>query len=256
MYVLKNNKGSSTLEASIVLPLFLFFLLFFIYISNIYTVKGVIYEGAVETAEYMAEYAYLTDCFEDVKIADYPMAKVKFLEYVDEKALLDKYVVAGRNGISFLGSQLPDEDGYIDLKVTYFVHVDVPILGRFKHMFREHIRQKAYVGLSSDKSEKADKEDDDSRIVYVAKDGVVYHESRSCTYLMPDVRSCSLNAAKLKGYGKCRYCKGAVSGTVYVTADGEKYHTSRNCSRLRRTVYSKRKSEVTLPPCSKCGKNH
>ena len=71
MYVLKNNKGSSTLEASIVLPLFLFFLLFFIYISNIYTVKGVIYEGAVETAEYMAEYAYLTDCFEDVKIADW-----------------------------------------------------------------------------------------------------------------------------------------------------------------------------------------
>ena len=80
-----NNKGAVSIEAAVAFPLFLFTMLALIFMTEIYTVKGVVYEGVIETAEYMAEYAYLTDCFEEAEIMDYPMAMLRFQEYADSK---------------------------------------------------------------------------------------------------------------------------------------------------------------------------
>ena len=137
---MKSNRGSASIEAAVAFPVFLFTMLFFIYICELYTVKAVIYEASVETAEYMAEYAYLTDCFEEADALDYAMAMVRFNDYVDNKSLLEKYVVGGTYGVSFLGSSLPDDDGYIDLQVTYFVRVNLPVFGSFSHICREQIK--------------------------------------------------------------------------------------------------------------------
>lgn len=247
---IEKNRGAVSIEASLVLPLFLFTMLFFIYLSNVSTVKAVVYEGCIETAEYMAEYAYLTDKLDKLELMNHPMAALRFREYVDDTALLEKYVVGGSNGISFIGSKFPDDDGYIDLKVTYFIKLNLPILGRFHTRCEEHIKQKAYVGRTNE--DEGDSEADDDRYVYVAKNGVVYHESRSCTYLMPDIKSGSKESAEKMGYKKCKYCGNASGDSVYITTDGNRYHSRSSCSRLRRTVYRKKLSEVNLPPCSKC----
>ena len=247
---MNSNRGSVSIEASISLPLFLFVVLFFINVANIYTVKAVVYEGAVETAEYMAEYAYFTDCFEEADVIDYPMATLRFWEYVDSKELLKKYIVGGEYGVSFIGSEFPDDDGFIDLRVTYFVHMNIPVFGSFTHKYTEHIRQRAYLGRRSSEAD-TDKEAD-SIYVYVAENGSVYHTTRSCTYLMPDIHFTSRASALDRGYRVCEYC-GAVPGDpVYITSEGECYHSSINCSRIRRTVSRKKLSEVNLPPCTKC----
>ena len=243
-----DDRGSVSIEAAIGFPLFLFVMLFFIYLSNIFTVKAAIYEGAVETTEYMAEYAYLTDSFPSVGVADYPMAKLRFDEYVDSKPLIEKYVVGGVSGVSFLGSSFPDEDGYIEMEITYSIHVDIPIIGSFNRMCREHIKQKAYLGRNGYIGEEEDGEENE--YVYVAKNGVVYHKSRSCTYLMPKIRAVMREGAD--GYRACEYCGKNAGEIVYVTSEGECYHSIRNCSRLKRTVERKKLSEVSLPPCSKC----
>lgn len=248
--LIQNNKGSISIEAAIALPLFLFVLLFFIYIGNIYTVRSVIYEGCIETAEYMSEYAYFTNCFEKAEVTDYPIVALRFSEYVDQEALLEKYVVGGKRGISFIGSRFPDEEGFIDLKATYYIHISVPLLGAFKHMYTERIKQRAYIGRTSSLSEGA--ADRNNRFVYVAENAVVYHDTRSCTYLLPSIRSTSSSVAKRQGYFACKYCGKNISGRVYVTTYGDCYHSSRKCSRLKRTVFMKRLSEVNLPPCSKC----
>ncbi len=249
----QSNEGSVSVEAAIAFPLFLFVMLFFIYLSNIYTVKAAVYEGAVETTEYMAEYAYLTDCFEEAKVIDYPMVKLRFDEYLDSKSLVEKYVVGGVNGVSFLGSSFPDEDGYIEMEVTYFIKIDIPIIGSFKQKCREHIKQKAYLGRDGYLGEDADEEEDE--YVFVAKNGVVYHKSRSCTYLMPKI-STALKE-KANGYRACEYCGKNAGAIVFITEEGDCYHSVRNCSRLKRTVERKKLSEVNLPPCSKCaGKGH
>ncbi len=246
-----NDKGAASIEAAIALPVFLFTVLAFIYMAEIHTVRGVVYEGVIETAEYMAEYAYLSDCIDGAGTIGLPMAYLKFSEYVDDKALLEKYIVGGSSGVMFIGSSFPDEDGYIDLWVNYYVHVDVPFISSLSQLVTEHVRQRAYLGRREDISSEEGQEDD--RYVYVAENGVVYHETRSCTYLLPDIKAESLSEAKADGYKACNYCGGGSTDVVIVTDDGEKYHSSVSCSRLRRTVERKKLSEVDLPPCSKCG---
>ena len=248
-----NNKGSVSIEASLVLPLFLFVMLFFVYIGNIYTVKAAVYEGCIETAEYMAEYAYLADSFETAEIMDMAMAQVRFLEYVDSKALLDKYIVGGKAGVSFIGSDLPNDDGFIELKATYFIRINIPFFRSYFTKCTETIKQRAYLGRRDRESGEDEKSEDD-RYVYVAENGVVYHNTRSCTYLMPDIHTSTAQAALSSGYSRCRYCgqSGGAGSQVYITTYGDAYHLRKNCSRLKRTVMRKKKSEVSLPPCSKC----
>ncbi len=247
-----NNKGSASIEAAIAFPILLFVMLAFIYMAELSTVKGVVYEGAVETSEYMAEYAYLTDSFPEADVMDLPMATVRFWGYVDDAALLEKYVVGGRSGVVFLGSSFPDEEGYIDLWVTYYVHVNVPLLRSFSKQCQEHIRQRAYLGRKPGGGGDEDG-DVDERYVYVAENGVVYHDTRNCTYLLPDMSATTLENALSEGYTPCEYCGGVAGEKVIITSDGERYHSTFSCSRLRRVVERKKLSEVNLPPCSKCG---
>lgn len=248
------NRGSVSIEAAMAFPLFLFTMLFFINVCELYTVKAAVFEASVETAEYMAEYAYLTDCFEEADVIDYGMALVRFNEYVDNKALLEKFVLGGSYGVSFLGSSFPDEEGFIDLHVTYFVTVNIPILGSFSHICSEHIKQRAYLGIEGNSD--ASSGDGSGRIVFIAENAEVYHNSRSCSYLLPDIQSTNLDSAETAGYYACSYCAGDctdVSGTVYITSEGEAYHTKRTCSRLRRTVSRIELDECNLPECSRCG---
>ena len=251
---ISNNRGTVSVEAAVALPVFLFTMLFFINVFEIYTVKAAVYEGCIETAEYMAEYAYLVDSLGeegvDNSVTCLPVAAIRFREYVDEENLLDKYVVGGKNGISFLGSSFPDEKGFIDLRVNYFIHVNIPLLGKMSHMCSEHIRQRAYLGYLGDEK---GTDDEDDPYVYVAQNGMVYHTTRGCTYLLPDIHSKSLDSAKKTGYKPCKYCGDLCKDKVFITPEGDAYHSDRYCSRLRRSVERKRLSEVNLPPCSKCG---
>ncbi len=250
-----NNRGSVSIEAAIALPMFLFTMLFLAYVSEISAVRATVYEGCIETAEYMAEYVYLANNIsEDENLLNDALTAgtllVRFNEYVDNDALLEKYVVGGKNGVSFLGSSLPDDHGYIDLEIRYFVHIDIPLINGFTHMYKEHIRQRAYLGSAALQSETEEEED---RYVFVAKNGVVYHTTRSCTYLSPDIQVMSKTGAAGSGYTPCEYCGAQAGDSVYVTGSGSRYHSSKQCSRLMRTVERKKLSEVNLPPCSKCG---
>ena len=247
--LIMNNRGSASVEAALVTPLYIFLILFFIYVCQVYAVEGVIYEGAIETAEYMAEYAYLADNIDTAEIASYPMVCMKFSEYVDDSDLLEKYVVGGMAGVSFLGSSLPDDEGYIDLKINYIVKVDVPFLGSFKSHHSEHIKQRAYLGITGENAEVEQGE----VYVYVTDGGEVYHTSRGCTHLLPRITGTSYEDANRAGYRPCEYCGGGTSGTVYITEEGECFHSSRSCSRLRRSVKRVKLSETSLPACSKCG---
>lgn len=247
-----HNRGSAAVEASIVVPILLFFLMFFVHICNLYAVRSVIYEASAETAGYMAEYAYLTDTFPTAEAADYPMAYLKLYEYLDDSVLPDRYVMGGLAGISLIGSEFKSDDGYVTLKVSYIVRIDVPLLRCFAVPCTEHIRQRAYIGRGSDDGDS--EEDDSDEYVYVAENGTVYHTTRSCTYLSPRVYTSTAEAAVSEGYRQCRYCRGYISeGVVYVTESGECYHSTASCSRIKRTVSRRKKSEVSLPACSKCG---
>lgn len=56
-------------------------------------------------------------------------------------------------------------------------------------------------------------------------------------------------------YYPCERCGGSVSGSAYVTTYGDRYHGSLECSTLKRTVNTVPLEEAknTKRPCSKCG---
>ena len=117
----------------------------------------------------------------------------------------------------------------------------------------DRIRQRAYLGY-----DRSQDDDDDDEYVYVAENGSVYHNSRSCYHIRIFVRSVSGEVLddRYSGLSACRICgRYKSNGVIYVTEQGDKYHYSLGCSGLKRTIYRKKKSECGgLPQCSECGK--
>lgn len=257
------DSGSITVEASIVLPLFIFVMLALYSVGGCILVKNTIYEGFCETAEYLAEYANLgwqlkqSDSLEAVEHSaeteiNTVLANTKIREYTDDRSLVERYVSGGMTGVVVTRAALAS-DNYIYLKLSYDLVIRIPVIGEFHIPCSEQIRQMAYLGY--------DKNADDDRkgtYVYMAENGVVYHCSRNCSYIKLSIRQ--VDASYIKddktGLSPCRLCRKYMStGILYVTSQGDRYHCSLNCSGLKRTVYRVMKEEhPELRPCSKCGK--
>lgn len=251
------NRGSETVAASIAFPLFLFVMLGFLYMANLISVQGVVYEGAVKVTEELAEEAYLKQSLMgeegkiEVNLLGTAEASALFQEFVSDPEMIEKYVKDGVDGVSFAGSVLPDERGDIVLRVSFVVQAEVPLLSLFQKSCHEKIRQHAFLGKWREEGETPEGRD---QYGYVTDQGTVYHRTRFCVYLKPKIRRESREIAEQEGFRICRYCRKAQAGTmVYVTEYGECYHTTKTCSRLYRNVHRIRLSETDLPPCSKCG---
>ena len=248
----KKNRGSLAFEAGIVLPIFMLCMYAFILFCRVIAVRTVVYEAAaVEAAEYLAEYSYLSGKVDGMEYSNLLMAQSKIGEYLDDHVLVEKYIAGGVDGIRLIGTGIPDEDGYIDISVCYTVRMSVPLIGTFEKTYMDTVRQKAYVGYKG-----TDEEYDDANdiYVYVAENGVVYHHSRGCSYLYHYTTYTRKNTAEKGGYEPCSYCHASAAGSfVFITGDGEKYHSSPNCSRLLRKVRRVKLSEVGgLGECQKC----
>ena len=248
----KRNKGSLAFEAAISLPIFMLCIYAFVVFCRIIAVRTVIYEAAaVEAAEYLAEYSYLSENIDNLEYSNIIVANSKIDDYLDDKELVEKYVSGGVSGIKLIGTGIPDEDGYIRLTVYYKVRFEVPLIGQFEKTYKDTVRQKAYVGY---KGTDVDDDSPEEIYVYVAENGEVYHHSRGCTYLYHHTTLMRKSVAENRDYTPCSYCHASGAGKyVFVTEDGEKYHSSPNCSRLLRTVRRVKLSEVGgLPECQKC----
>lgn len=239
-----NNFGSAVVEATLVIPIFLFAILTLYNMCRCRLAEGIIYEAASETAEYMAEYSYMDE-------PNLLMPTLLMPQYIDNKELVNKSVSGGIDGINYLGTITRDSDDYIILKVNYTLNIDVPLMPVLNKKKQIIIRQRAYIG-EGEENGKHDCEDED-RYVYVTDNKEVYHDSRICTHLNLSIYKSTIVYAKNKGYTPCEFCGEKCSGTVYVTNEGERYHSSESCSGLKRTVYRVKLSDVSgIPGCSRC----
>ncbi len=239
------DRGSVTVEAALALPVFLFMMTFFVLLMDIRAARMDARKAIRETAEYMAEYMYFADTSSAASAASPAMCLARYYLYLDEPDRTKAYIPV----VSFLGSSFPDEDGYVVLEAVLLIRVELPFFGSYQKAEHVRIRQKGYTGRDPTENQSVPA---DAEYVYVAENGVVYHTDRNCTYISLHPVAGSISAAKEQGYLPCRYCGADAGSAVYITPDGEVYHATPYCSRLKRTVYRKRKSEVDLPPCSKC----
>lgn len=263
-HLFKNNLGSATVEATFILPIFMFAMLFIYNMGCMLCTKAVVYEAMQETAVYLAEYSYLYNKIGNLADAGYQnsltgaavniaTANEKMSEYIDDKDFVEKYVVGGTSGIMVTRAEITPSDKHIYLDIMYQFEVDVPFFGEFKATVREQIRQKAYLG------ECIIPETSNDEYVYIAENQSVYHTTRNCYHIKLTVRMVDAVSifAQYDNLSPCEFCvKNGVSKSIlYVTEEGDRYHYSRLCRGLKRTVYRVKKNDCqNLAACSNCGR--
>lgn len=274
----KKVKASMTVEAAVVLPLFLLFFLSLGSAIEMIRLHGNMEFALSDIGNSMAVYGYaLTSSGQEgdepeasrdeqgnewlAELSDiafsYTYVKESIVEYLGREYLETSPIVKGVNGLQFPESNIFGEEDCFEIVVTYKVAPFGEIVGfkgfRMANRYYAHIWNGYHIPGT---------EDAETDVVYVAEHGIVYHIDEACTHLFLTVREVSLKEAyesrnsNGEKYDLCRYCeKSDINGLVYITEDGDRIHYKRNCTGLKRTVYKISREEAkNYLPCSRCVK--
>ncbi len=261
-------RGSMTVEAAILLPLFLFLFMNLFSIMEMYRVHSTITGALWQSGRQMTQYAYLTETYGAGHDALNQLAGVALTETYVRGTIADALTNAGDTdlvldggswGVSLLGSNLLQQDDLIELSAIYRAR---PICALYPGMTlwqQARFCGHAWTGyeLSGDD---ISIDQTTEEMVYVTATGTVYHKNRGCSYLNPSIHMVNaqdLGSARNQSAGKyhaCPVCDPGAQSYYYVTDYGEVYHSSAACTSLKRTISCIPISEVgTRGPCSKCG---
>jgi hypothetical protein len=263
------KKGSLTIEAALVLPLFLFFTVILILPMGVMN-EGRRIQTALEAAgEEVSQYAYVLHRLklgERLEAAGIDGFSEEFLEGLTEEGIL-LYVrkrVEGRAGFerlestSFARSAVLRDGETIDLIMDYRVRIPFSVFGLSSIPMTARCCRRAWIGQEGGSSRKTGQEDE---LVYIGKASTRYHRQRTCHYLYNDIEQISFkeveNARNLSGgkYKPCSRCGrfAEENGSVYIMSSGERYHSDRNCSSIMAYVEAVPLSQVChLGACSYC----
>lgn len=241
----RDRRASLTAEASIVLPLFFYtfyslwqcFLLLLTQLSVGY--------GVAEVTLTSASLGYLERRVEEAEDLAWLYEPLIWNAFAGENYLEELFV-----------SFEEEEDGKIKGTVSYVFSCQVPLIRDIQIPVSQSFCFMPYIGEYAKDRFSSEKEED---IVYVTATGSVFHESKSCGYLSVEVIAVSKDAIREKRnsygskYNECSKCKGEDGELFYISAGGTKYHRTVECSSLKRVVEEKKREEVSLPACSRCG---
>ncbi len=242
----KSEKGSLTVEAAVVLPLF---------IMGLLTLVSVL---LIDLAG-MRMQAFLLIKSEELAVSLADGRNVSSLmvrdELIKEFATEDiRLIDGGPEGLDMSASFLNDPE-YIEL----CMNCDLVPLGNYFGAFKIPYRRRciSHVWCGYDRGFFQDEE-----YVYVTDGSEVYHLDRDCSHLrltVIDTDSATVGTLRNSGgakYKPCEICHSSLSDVkLYVTPEGNRYHNSITCSGLKRTVRAIRKSEIKgRRPCSRCGR--
>ncbi len=243
------SRGSLTLEAAIVAPIFFFALLCLAYLLEMMAIQTTVRNALYSAGREVAQEAYVGT-----------MATARELERKMTENIgtdrLERSAILG--GLDCDNTKCTWSTGVMDLSVRYQVKLPFLMLRIAPITLEETLRVKGWTGdVSMTGGEwKAD-------TVYVTDTGVVYHKDATCTYLDMSVQTVSkdsLEELRNESGGKyhpCETCKNAQPNNkdVYITAYGTRYHTSLECKKIKRNIYAISIDEAYgLGGCSKCVK--
>lgn len=263
-------KGSMTVEAVIVVPLFIFFFLNLISYIEIYRLHSNFTMALYETGSEMAIYGHIyekmkeeEDGFVKQQIKNvgfsYLYVKKDVVSQLGKHYLETSPLTYGEKGMNFLHSSIMNDENIIDLVLTYEVSPLISEAGFPSFYMVNRFYAKAYTGYDlKEKENRTEKKE----YVYLAENGKVYHTCLNCSHLklsIKKINNTQISTVRNKDgekYKPCEYCaKGNKSKEVYITEQGNCYHNNIQCSKIKRTVIAIPISEATkYPMCSRCKK--
>ncbi len=243
------SKGSITLEAAAVIPIFFLAILCMVYLFEVIAIQTAIQSALQKTGKELADEFYISPFITDQEIED------RIVSIVGEERLEDSMIAGGSSGLACENSKINSLTGEINLNVRYQIEVAIPFFRLPIRICEERLKVKAWTGRYPGFDSASGAE-----MVYVADYGVVYHKSLTCSYLELSVRGVTTsNVASERNqsggrYYPCEKCDHIVPGRmVYLTDYGNRYHTSLSCSGLKRSVNLVSLQELSgLGGCSKC----
>lgn len=279
------EKASLTVEAAFVMPLFLYFILAFLYFIQIFMLQEYIQSAITKLGLNLAKTAYVYEDFTGVTDAlnfdatifgseleiglgdftasfiDKTVLKTISRTYLNTEFINHSCIEKGFQGISFQDSAILTEESCVDLIVSYRVKPPIAIFPIRSMGLLQRVRVRGWTGEKVAATYSLEDEDREEQMVYVAVTGTVYHKSPSCSHIhlsIQAVRGIPDSRRNRSGgkYYPCKECcdgKPDPSATLYITEDGSSYHTNRNCSGIKRTVEKIPLSEAgSRTPCKRC----
>lgn len=245
-------QGSLTIEASLVIPVFIFAMFMVLSVINLLRFHLNLQEAVHQETKKLALSAFDAgfDCQTD-------SVRAGVLSLLDNKLVERAPVRNGAEGIDFSGSRLDNRE-LIEINASYEAELPYDSMGLFDYHFTAGCVMHTYTGYEKGLNER-DVTRKEEEYVYVTPTGTVYHKDRECTYLRLSIKETSRDSLKdLRNssghkYYACEKCGRKSGSSVYITSDGTCYHGSLSCPGLKRTVSCIPLSECGgRGPCSRC----
>ncbi len=280
-----SREGSLTIEAAFVLPLFLYFILAFLYFIQILMLQEYIQQGITRMGLNFAKTAYVYEDFTGITEAmnfdttifgqELELGLGDFTAAIIDKTVLktisDNYlntdfinrscIEKGFQGISFEGSSILKEGGCIDIIVSYRAAPPISLFPLDSIKLLQRVRVRGWTGIKVTAAYSLEDDTGVEEAVYITETGKVYHKSASCSHIRLSIRAVNGIPDSYRNTGGGKYhackecCRGSVepSGTFFITEDGSSYHIVRSCPALKRTVRQITISEIgSRTPCKRC----
>lgn len=266
-----------TVEAAMVLPLFLFFFLNLSCAIEMIRLHGNLELALWNAGNRLCLYGYVLGSGEEAarKAAEedhgwweeaagfalsYTCIKSEIVNYAGETYLEESPLSHGTAGLQFWESDIPADDDTVDILMTYQVSpwADIPFVRPFRMQNRYYGHLWTGYAIPGNPGEQGGAAD----LVYITDNAAVYHESLECTHLKLSVWEVTMEEAagsrneSGERYKSCSKCRGRpFQGTVFIAREGDFYHYDRGCPGLKRTIHTiARQQAKDYRPCSRCGR--
>lgn len=247
-------KGSMALEGSVVLPIFLFFMM-----TVLLSLEAVRIQSNVQEALHQAgnESAFTQNRIEIQERYKTGVSE-KITAYIRKQKFPYLCVAEEEDGITVQDYSSVETNGLIYLKVHYKLKPFIRWIPIGDIVFEDEYYSHAWTGFLGNEDTGQSREE--NAYVYITKTGSKYHMAYECTYLQIPIKAVSdeqigeIRNASGRKYYPCERCRPKESGMFFVSEDGSRYHGRSDCASLKRTVYMISLSKAQgYTPCSKCG---
>lgn len=258
MIRIKDEKGALTVEASMVLPLFLMAIIVFVYVIQLFYVYSNVNMALFSACKRVSLKAYYDDKKLDVSTREYQNSRSNnyyrqlLCDSLSEEIINTSCIKNGIDGIDTSESNYDMEDEMVNLYGKYTMNIPFFNIGIPNGTIKQHMIIRGWTG---DKSLRSNK-----NFVYITKTGTAYHTDIQCTYLMIKtklIKRNDINNYRNEGgakYYECKECDNEEKGEyVYITKYGSSYHNTITCSGIKRTIIPIDIQEVKgRKKCAKC----
>ncbi|MCD7764671.1 MAG: pilus assembly protein [Lachnospiraceae bacterium] len=253
-------RASLTVEAALVLPLFLFCMIAALQYCRAMETAVQFGTALSETGKELAAAAYVTTWTGETGTEASLAASALSLVYAQSAVTGKVNDTSAVKNVNMALSSLMGEDEMIDLVLTYQIQSPVSAVSLPGSFFIQRASVRAWVGRQEEPADGEGETEEEDPYVYVTETGTVYHLDADCSYLKLSVFTIAadtLSSLRNESGGKyyaCELCGADAGAIVYATMDGTRYHSTLSCSALKRTVTQVKLSEVgDRHACSRCG---